>query len=203
MSIRNFLNQRAVEVVVSGNYVLPNWYDQYGNPRTFACRTSRVSPFRMIVDVPVVGRIGDTVPCYFAAFGKLSGVIADVDKDSFLIELSMTAENRRKVSDQLSWLEKKQKDPSVKDARRDARIIPAVPHSTITMADGRFHRCFVIDVSVSGVAVSADLQPPVGTPFAVSACVGRVVRTLPDGFALSSLSRRSGTTSNDWCAAGR
>jgi hypothetical protein len=40
MSIRNFLNQRAVEVVVSGNYVLPNCYDQYGNPRTFACRTS-------------------------------------------------------------------------------------------------------------------------------------------------------------------
>lgn len=184
MSIRSFLKQRAVEVVVSGNYVLPNWYDQNGKLRTFACRTSRVSPFRMIVDVPVVGRIGDTVSCYFADFGKLSGVIADADADSFLIEMSMTAENRRKMSDQLTWLEKKQKDSSVKDARKDARIIPVVPHSTITLADGSFHRCFVINVSVSGVAVSADLQPPVGTPLAVGACVGRVVRLLPDGFAV-------------------
>jgi hypothetical protein len=62
-----------------------------------------VSPFRMIVDVPVVGRISDTVPCYSADFGKLSGVIADADKDSFPIELSMTAENRRKMSEQLYW----------------------------------------------------------------------------------------------------
>ncbi|MFB9267228.1 PilZ domain-containing protein [Bradyrhizobium erythrophlei] len=184
MSIRSFLKQRAVEVVVSGNYVLPNWYDQSGKLRNFACRTSRVSPFRMIVDVPVVGRIGDTVSCYFADFGKLSGAIADADAESFLIEMSMTAENRRKISDQLTWLEKKQKDPSAKDARKDARIIPVVPHSTITLADGSFHRCFVINVSVSGVAVSADLQPPVGTPLAVGACVGRVVRTLPDGFAV-------------------
>lgn len=184
MSIRSFLKQRAVELVVSGNYVLPNWYDQYGKLRTFACRTSRVSPFRMIVDVPVVGRIGDTVACYFADFGKLSGVIADADADSFLIEMWMTAENRKKMSDQLTWLEKKQKDPSVKDARKVARFIPLAPHSTITLADGSVQRCFIIDVSISGVAVSADLQPPVGTPLAVGRCVGRVVRTLPDGFAV-------------------
>lgn len=184
MSIRSFLNQRAVEIVVSGNYVLPNWYDQNGKLRKFACRTRRVSPFRMMIDVPVVGRIGDTITCYFADFGKLSGAISDTESDSILIKLSMTAENRRKMSDQLTWLEKKQKDPSVKDARKDARIIPAVPHSTITLADGSFHRCFVIDVSVSGVAVSADLQPPIGTPLAVGACVGRVVRMLPDGFAV-------------------
>jgi len=184
VSIRSFLKQRAVELVVGGNYVLPNWYDQYGKLRTFACRTSRVSPFRMIVDVPVVGRIRDTVTCYFADFGKLSGVIADSDADSFLIELSMTAENRKKLSDQLTWLEKKQKDPSVKDARKNARIVPVIPHSIITLADGSVQRCFIIDVSVSGVAVSADLQPPVGTPLAVGSCVGRVVRALPDGFAV-------------------
>lgn len=184
MSIQTFLKQRAVEVVVGGTYVLPNWYDQYGKLRKFACRTSRVSPFRMILDVPVVGRIGDTVTCYFADFGKLTGAIADAVEDSFLLDISMTLANRRKMSDQLTWLEKKQSDPNVKDVRKDTRIIPVVPHSTVTMSDGSVHRCFVIDASVSGVAVSADVQPPVGTPLAVGACVGRVVRTLPDGFAI-------------------
>ena len=44
--------------------------------------------------------------------------------------------------------------------------------------------CFVIDISTSGVAVSADVQPEIGTPLAVGSLVGRVVRHLDDGFAV-------------------
>jgi hypothetical protein len=54
----------------------------------------------------------------------------------------------------LTWLEKKQKEPAMPDLRKDARIIPANPHSTLTMADGATHGCFVVDMSASGVAVS-------------------------------------------------
>jgi hypothetical protein len=39
-------------------------------------------------------------------------------------------------------------------------------------------------MSVSGIAVSADVQPQIGTPLAVGACIGRVVRPLPNGFAV-------------------
>lgn len=39
-------------------------------------------------------------------------------------------------------------------------------------------------MSISGAAVSADLQPEIGTPLAVGSCVGRVVRHRPDGFAV-------------------
>jgi hypothetical protein len=39
-------------------------------------------------------------------------------------------------------------------------------------------------MSVGGAAVSADVQPEIGTPLAVGACVGRVVRHLHDGFAV-------------------
>lgn len=65
MPVQDFLNQRAVNVSVGGSYTLPNWYDPQGKLRTFACRTTRVSPFRMIVDVPVVGKIGDRLTSYF------------------------------------------------------------------------------------------------------------------------------------------
>ncbi|SDH77233.1 hypothetical protein SAMN05216338_101338 [Bradyrhizobium sp. Rc2d] len=58
MSVAEFLRQRAVDVTVSGSYSLPRWYDCEGKLRSFACRTKRVSPFRMIVDVPVVGKVG-------------------------------------------------------------------------------------------------------------------------------------------------
>jgi hypothetical protein len=184
VSIEKFLKQRAVNIAVGGNYTLANWYDPQGKPRTFACRTSRVSPFRMMVDVPVVGKLGDHITSYFPDFGKLEGFISDTIGGGFLLELDMVRSMRQKMADKLTWLEKKQSDHSITDLRKDARVIPANPHSTLTFADGATHRCFVIDMSVSGVAVSADVQPQIGAPLAVGACVGRVVRILPDGFAV-------------------
>ncbi|WP_022723255.1 PilZ domain-containing protein [Rhodopseudomonas sp. B29] len=184
MSVQTFLRQRAVAISVGGNYSLANWYDQTGKLRNFACRTSRVSPFRMIVDVPVVGRIGDKVSSYFSDFGKLDGHISDTVAGGFLLELAVTREMRERLSNQLAWLEKRLSDPAVLDARQNARIVPACPHSTLIFGDGSVHACFVIDMSISGVAVSADVQPEIGTPLAVGGCVGRVVRHRPDGFAV-------------------
>ena len=184
MSVKEFMKQRAVNVVVGGHYVLPRWLDPQGRPRSFACRTSRVSPFRMMVDAPVTGRVGDRLTPYFGDFGQLEGRISDIQGGEFLLELSMTGIMRRKMADKLAWLEQMQKDIRVQDVRKEARIIPANPHARLTLSDGSTRECFVIDVSVSGAAVSAELQPEIGTPLAVGACVGRVVRHLPSGFAV-------------------
>jgi hypothetical protein len=184
MSVADFLKLRAVNIIVGGNYAFPNRYDPQGKPRTFACRTTRVSPFRMMVQVPVMGRIGDRLTSYFPDFGKFDGCITDTKSGAFLLELEMTGSMREKFANKLTWLEKKQKDPAIVDIRKDARIIPASPHSTLTLADGSIHGCFIIDMSISGAAVSAQLQPPIGIPLAIGACIGRVVRLLPDGFAV-------------------
>ena len=185
MSVERFLKQRAVTIAVDGTYTLPNWYDCEGKLRTFACRTTRVSPFRMIVDVPVVGKVGDRLSSYFRDFGKFDGLISDTMDGSFLLELEMTRDMRERMADKLIWLEKKQADPSVFDNRQYARFIPPSSHTTVTLADGAIHRCFIIDLSQSGVAVSAELEPPpVGTPLAIGGCVGRVVRIFHNGFAV-------------------
>jgi hypothetical protein len=184
VSIELFLKQRAVNIVADGNYTVPHWYGPQGNPRTFACRTTRVSPFRMMVEVPVVGKVGDRLTSYFRDFGKFDGHISDTMAGSFLLELEMTGSMREKFASKLTWLEKKQKDPRIPDVRKDARIIPASPYSALTLADGTTQGCCVIDMSLSGVAVSAQVQPPIGMPLAVGACIGRVVRRLPDGFAV-------------------
>lgn len=192
VSVAEFLKQRAVNIIVGGNYVFPNRYDPQGKLRTFACRTTRVSPFRMMVEVPVMGKIGDRLTSYFPDFGKFEGCIGDLNKNgSFLLELEMTRAMREKFASKLTWLEQKQKNPTIRDVRKDARIIPASPHSTLTLADGTIHSCFVIDMSVSGAAVSSQLMPPIGTPLAVGACIGRVVRLLPDGFAVKFVTPQS------------
>jgi hypothetical protein len=184
LSVEKFLKQRAVNIAVDGSYTLPNWYDPKGKLRTFACRTNRVSPFRMMVDVPVVGKVGDRLTTYFRDFGKFDASISETRAGSFLLDLEMTRPMREKLARKLTWLERKRKEPKIPDLRRDARIIPVSPHSILTLADGGIHGCFVIDMSLSGVAVSAQVQPPIGMPLGVGACVGRVVRHLPDGFAI-------------------
>jgi len=191
VSVKEFLGQQAVNVAVGGHYTLANWFDARGKPRTFACRTSRVSPFRMMVAVPVVGKVGDRISSYFGDFGKLDGHISDTTSGSFLLELAMTTSMREKLATKLTWLDNKQKDPAVRESRKHARIIPASSHSILTFADGSTRSCFVIDMSATGVAVSADVQPQIGMPLAVGACVGRVVRPLPHGFAVSFIEQQN------------
>jgi hypothetical protein len=70
------------------------------------------------------------------------------------------------------------------DNRKNKRIVPNNPLSTLILADGSCQRCFVIDMSVSGVAVSAEITPELKTPLAIGKVVGRVVRHLPGGFAV-------------------
>ena len=157
MSVEKFLKRRAVAIAVDGNYTLHRRYDPEGRLRTLACRTTRVSPFRMIVEVPVVGRIGDRLTSYFGAFGEFEGSISDTMHGSFLLELEMTRAQRERMSEQLTWLEKKQDDPTLPDERGNTRSVPRTSHSTLTLA----------------------------------ACVGRVVRIFPGGFAIKFVERRN------------
>jgi hypothetical protein len=178
------MRQRAVNVTVTGRYSLPNCYDPTGKSRAFACRTSRVSPFQMLVSVPVAGKRGERVNSYFCDFGHLDGWITDVVAGGFLLELAIERARREQLANKLKWLEKRQNDATLQDARRQKRIVPAEPQATLVFADGTTHECFVIDMSTSGAAVSADVLPEVGTPLSVGACVGRVVRHFREGFAV-------------------
>jgi hypothetical protein len=176
--------KRPILIALQGHYNLPNWYDPQGRPRTFACRTISVSPFQMSLAVPVGGKVGDRITSCFPDLGEMSGSISDTFAGGFVFEPNLSDVERGKVANKLTWLEHKKQNPGAPDARRHERFVPAIPHSTITFADGSTHTCFIIDMSVAGVAVSAAVQPPIGTALAVGACVGRVVRLLPEGFAI-------------------
>jgi hypothetical protein len=177
------IEQNAFDLRLGGRYCLANRRDQQGNRREFACRTSKVSPFKMMIDVPVTGNIGERVISYFGEFGKLDGWITESLKGGFMFELAVTHAAREQLASKMSWLDKQQRD-AVVNARAQQRIIPAVPHSELIFADGTIETCLVIDMSASGVAVSADTQPALGTPLAVGRAVGRVVRHFREGFAV-------------------
>jgi hypothetical protein len=189
MSATAFLEQEAVDLQVGGRYSLANRRDVHGNRREFACRTSRMSPQKMLISVPVVGSVGERVISYFGEFGKLDGLITDVVKGGFLVDLIITKARREQLANKITWLDRQQKD-AVVDVRAQERIIPENPHSTIVLADGSTTTCFVIDMSVSGAAVSSELQPAIGTPLAVGRSVGRVVRHFAEGFAVKFIEQQ-------------
>jgi PilZ domain len=178
-----FLDQTGFDLRLGGRYSLANRRDMAGIRREFACRTSRVSPSQMMVSVPVVGTVGERVISYFGEFGKLDGLIVDIEKGGFLVELFVTRARREQFASKLAWLDRKQKD-TVIDGRAQERIVPENPHSTIVLADGSTTDCFVIDMSATGAAISSELQPALGTPLAVGRAVGRVVRRFDEGFAV-------------------
>jgi len=70
------------------------------------------------------------------------------------------------------------------------RRLDSVSRERLTLADGSVHICFIIDVSPTGVAVSSEVQPPIGMPLAVGSCVGRVVRTFDTGFAVKFVEKQ-------------
>jgi hypothetical protein len=183
MSATAFLQQEAFDLQLGGRYSFANRRDMRGNRREFACRTTRVSPRKMLISVPVVGSVGERVISYFGEFGKLDGLISDVVKNGFLVDLIVTNARREQLANKITWLDRQQRD-AVVDVRAQERIIPANPHSTIVLADGSTTTCFVIDMSVTGAAVSSEFQPALGTPLAVGRTVGRVVRHFAEGFAV-------------------
>jgi hypothetical protein len=138
----------------------------------------------MTLAVTVGGKVGDRITSCFPDLGNLEGSISNTFTGGFVFEPNLSRIERERVANKLIWLERKRRDPSVRDARKHERFVPASPHSTLTFADGSIRSCFVIDMSVTGAAVSAEVQPPIGTPLAIGACVGRVVRLLPEGFAV-------------------
>jgi hypothetical protein len=155
-----------------------------GELRQFACRAINISAQAVAFSVPVQGTIGQRVLANIEPFGKIEGPIARLLNDiGFVMRIEASDEVRDKLADKIDWLEK-HKNLEVPDRRKQTRFAPRNPHSTLLFADGSMRTCFVIDLSVTGAAVSADVLPDVGTVIAVGKVVGRVVRHLAAGFAI-------------------
>jgi hypothetical protein len=183
VSTADLFQHRSSDLSLGGRYSLASRYDIRGSRREFACRTSRVSPYQMHVAVPVLGPVGERVVSYFGDFGSLDGWITDIAEGGFLLNIELPRQRREKFVAQLAWLKKRQ-DDVVADARAQKRIVPKNPHSTLIFGDETTLNCLVIDISPSGVAVSADVDPEIGTRLAVGRSVGYVVRKFAEGFAV-------------------
>ncbi len=166
-----------------GRYVLPERRDAGEPLPVLACRLCSISTRQAVVIGPVVGDLNEQVTVNFDTFGMLQGRVTRRLPSGFVMDLSLSDAERDKLGAKIIW-QRSHVHHSAPDKREHKRILPRDPRTVITLADGTSIPCFVIDISQSGVAVSAGISPGLGTPMAVGKLVGRVVRILDVGFAL-------------------
>ena len=177
-------DRTRVLVNMRGRYHLEKWHQAPERRVTlFACRIQRLSPQKVLMAAPVSGEIDDWVVAQFNELGRLRGQIQRRLGFGFVMSLDLDDEARRRMADKIVWLQRL-KNYSVVEARRHTRIVPQSPESTLVLPNANLVPCFVIDVSSSGAAVSADIEVAIGMPLALGTVVGRVIRLLNPGFAI-------------------
>jgi hypothetical protein len=177
--------RREVRIVVSipGRYSLADLRDARGERRVFACRAVNLSAQSIALAGPVNGKIGARVIADILHLGRVEGIVARVFDRGFAISIRASDGDRARLADRIEWLAK-HKDEQVPDQRADARFTPINPYSRLILPDGTVMICLVVDVSISGAGISAEIVPEIGTVVAVGRVIGRVVRHFDGGFSV-------------------
>jgi len=167
---------------VTGRYVLGDASSVLG-VNVFACRLRSVSSDSFVAAAPVIGELGEWVTASFTAFGTLHGRIEHHVTDGFVVQLSADRAERKRLSQRImAYRGRVWRGGS--DHRVSDRFMPAEPRSVILPEKGGVHPCLIVDYSATGAAVSAAINPPVGTRVTVGHVPAEVVRLFDVGFAV-------------------
>jgi hypothetical protein len=165
-----------VEITLLGRYMLQD-------KREFPCQTVDMSPGGLAIEAPVRGAVGEHVVVYLDQIGRVEGKIARHTERGFAIQMTMPFAKREKIANQLTWLVNRDTLGMPED-RRHERIIPNRRHSILHIDGDNEHIVQLIDISVSGAAVSTAVKPAVGTRVKLGQTSGQIVRIFDGGVAV-------------------
>ncbi len=167
---------QRVSVTLLGRYML-------SDRQEYPCQVLNMSPGGVALLVAVKGAVGERVVCYLDHIGRVEGVIARVFENGFALQFSVPLIKREKLAEQLIWLANRHTLGMPED-RRHARIVPRNTRVIVRLADDSEHAAKLIDVSISGAAVTCDARPAVGSPVRIGNTPAQVVRVAGSGFAV-------------------
>lgn len=140
------------------------------------CRIVGASTGEMILETPLAPDYGDRVIVYAPEFGRLEGDVERRTQCGFVIALDLAETRRRRLAGQLIWITNREA-VSLVDLRRNRRIVPKMPWTSVRMPDGSEKFAQINDISLNGVSVEAVANVSVGDRVAFglkAAVVGRV-----------------------------
>lgn len=180
--------REAVDVRIvqsfSGCYSLANHRDETtGRRRILACRAQSVSATTVVLEAPLRGEPGEEIIVKLDDLGILHGRVERHTPDGFAVAIEASDNERQRLAAKLGWM-KQRRFQNIRDNRDTKRRLPRNSRSSLILLDGRRLDASIIDMSRSGVALSAELRPGLGVPVAVGKLLGRTVRHLETGFAV-------------------
>ncbi|NBN63639.1 PilZ domain-containing protein [Microvirga tunisiensis] len=167
---------QRVRVNILGRFMLENRQE-------YPCQVINMSPGGMAMITPVAGRVGEKIVAYLDHIGRVEGRIAREIEGGFAVELNATPRRRDKLASVLTWLANRH-ELNLPEDRRHERFVPKNPVTRIVLPDGTAYMCRILDVSLSGAALSCPARPPIGTELGMGKMRARVVRHLEDGIAV-------------------
>lgn len=164
----------------------------FPDQRECPCQVSEISPGDASVVSPFSGDVGERVIAYIDNIGRVEGVILEKTNQGFVMSISASQRKRDKLADTLTWLANRHV-LSLDEDRRHLRRTPKRSETSIVLADGTTHTVRVIDMSLSGAAISTNLRPPIGSPVRLGRLGARIVRHFDDGIGIEFMRLMSDT----------
>ena len=170
-----------MKLALLGRYML-------ADRKEYACQTVDMSPGGISLIAPVKGTLGERVVLYLEHVGRVEGEIARHTPNGFAVSISATVRKRDKLASQLTWLGNRH-DLGLPEDRRHERIVPRNPVCELRLESGRVMVVRLIDISMSGAAVSIDDKDKlaIGTSVTLGETPGKVVRHFQGGMAVEFL----------------
>ncbi|WP_264051443.1 PilZ domain-containing protein [Methylobacterium flocculans] len=167
---------QRVKVSLLGRYML-------ADRREFPCQTVDMSPGGVRLTCAALGEIEERVVLYLEHIGRIEGTIARLLPGGFAVRLSATLRKRDKIASQLTWLANRD-SLGLPEGRTHERLTPHVTGVVLRLESGREVAARIIDISMSGVALTTATAPPLGTSLMVGRTPGRVVRYFEGGIGV-------------------
>lgn len=153
------------------------------NRREYPCQTIDMSPGSCALIAPVLGALGERVIAYIDHVGRVEGHVARLFDGGFAMTIESTERKKDKLAAKLTWLANRYHLNLAED-RRHERVSPSQSVARVTLPDGRVFDARILDLSLSGAAISMDFKPPIGSPLRLGAIRSTVVRATDDGIAI-------------------
>lgn len=168
---------QRVELSLLGRYMLED-------KREYPCITTDISPGGLACIASKRGNIGERVVVYLDQIGRLEGSITRHTDRGFALVLNLPYVKREKIANQLTWLVNRD-ILGLPEDRRFERIVPLRRHSILLLNGTSEHVVKLIDISMSGAAISTTLRPAIGTKAVLGNTSGKVVRHFDGGLAIA------------------
>lgn len=169
---------RAV-VAILGRYML-------ASRQEYPCQSVDMSPGGLSLVAPVRGLTGERIVIYLEQIGRIEGQIVRHTELGLALSIGATLRKREKLAAQLTWLSNRQ-SLGLPEDRRHERIVPRNAAVILKAAGSPDMTARLIDVSLSGAAMSVLKRPPLGTLVTLGSTPGRVVRHFEGGLAVEFL----------------